>query len=290
MKVYASGYAASQAAGTKRRCLCLLITRTDGFSVGLTSADVDVTIPASVAKIGGVRYLSDPGLMDANIVQTSGLNVDNLEVEFLKDDAYVTRIDVLTGKWRKAAFRLFRCDPLAPADGQDTLMFGHLGDIQIMPTGYKAELRSILQLMQQQTLGEVTTPTCRARLGDARCKVDIGPYTVTGSITSVTSAQVVSDSTRAEAADYFGEGELTFTSGDLSGLTLKVRDFSAGQFTFAVVPLLSPEVGDTYTAVAGCRKRFTEDCVGKFDNALNFRGEPHLPGIDALTKPVEPSV
>ena len=42
------------------------------------------------------------------------------------------------------------------------------------------------------------------------------------------------------------------------------------------------QVGDTFSIVAGCRKRL-EDCRDKFDNVLNFRGEPHRPGVDALT-------
>jgi uncharacterized phage protein (TIGR02218 family) len=33
----------------------------------------------------------------------------------------------------------------------------------------------------------------------------------------------------------------------------------------------------------GCDKRF-ETCVTRFGNAVNFRGEPHLPGNDLLTR------
>jgi uncharacterized phage protein (TIGR02218 family) len=38
-------------------------------------------------------------------------------------------------------------------------------------------------------------------------------------------------------------------------------------------------VGDTFTVTAGCDKRFAT-CVQKFDNAVNFRGFPHIPGND----------
>ena len=43
-------------------------------------------------------------------------------------------------------------------------------------------------------------------------------------------------------------------------------------------------IGDTYTGIAGCRKNFTDDCVTKFANGVNFRGEPHVPGNDQLAK------
>jgi hypothetical protein len=36
--------------------------------------------------------------------------------------------------------------------------------------------------------------------------------------------------------------------------------------------------GDRFMYIRSCQKRFTEDCVLNFDNALNFRGFPYLPG------------
>jgi len=41
--------------------------------------------------------------------------------------------------------------------------------------------------------------------------------------------------------------------------------------------------------VAGCRKRLDEDCRLKFDNVLNFQGEPHRPTVDAITETPEPN-
>ncbi len=39
--------------------------------------------------------------------------------------------------------------------------------------------------------------------------------------------------------------------------------------------------GDTFNAIAGCDKTF-DACVSKFNNAVNFRGEPYVPGMDRL--------
>jgi uncharacterized phage protein (TIGR02218 family) len=38
-------------------------------------------------------------------------------------------------------------------------------------------------------------------------------------------------------------------------------------------------IGDTYTIREGCDKNFST-CKNKFSNHLNFRGEPHIPGIE----------
>ena len=37
--------------------------------------------------------------------------------------------------------------------------------------------------------------------------------------------------------------------------------------------------GDTFNVTAGCDKRFAT-CRDRFDNAVNFRGFPHIPGND----------
>jgi len=47
------------------------------------------------------------------------------------------------------------------------------------------------------------------------------------------------------------------------------------------MPRVKLSEGDKYRAVIGCDKRF-ETCIKKFNNAVNFRGEPHVPGYDEL--------
>ena len=37
--------------------------------------------------------------------------------------------------------------------------------------------------------------------------------------------------------------------------------------------------GDTFIVTAGCDKRF-QTCHDRFNNVLNFRGFPHIPGND----------
>jgi uncharacterized phage protein (TIGR02218 family) len=40
-------------------------------------------------------------------------------------------------------------------------------------------------------------------------------------------------------------------------------------------------IGDTFNAIAGCDKTIG-NCAGKFGNAVNFRGEPYVPGMDKM--------
>lgn len=92
------------------------------------------------------------------------------------------------------------------------------------------------------------------------------------------------------AADWFAEGVVTFTSGANAGMRARVKAYGASSdFELLVAMPHDLEVGDTLQAVAGCRKRLQEDCRDRFDNVINFQGEPHLPGVDALTAAPEVS-
>jgi len=55
--------------------------------------------------------------------------------------------------------------------------------------------------------------------------------------------------------------------------TISVRD----------IPRAIVEEGGRVELREGCDKRF-ETCRDRFSNAINFRGEPHLPGNDLLTR------
>lgn len=256
----------------------LKVTRTDTTVFGWTSHDADVTI-------GSVLYDSAPGLDVASLVSTAGLAVDNTELTILDDSTVMTREEVLAGIWDGAAFELFRFNWADLTQGRDVLKVGNFGNVQPRRGSFVVELRGLRQRLQA-SIGVVTQPTCRWRLGDSRCGVNVasGTYTKTGTLTSVTSQQVFRDSSRAEAADFFSGGVFTFTSGDNTGLAFKVKDHASdGTFTLDLPAVLTVAVGNTYSVQAGCTKRLAEDCVAKFANAVNFGGEPHLPGIDRVT-------
>lgn len=282
MKTLPAGLAASYATGGTTLAWAVRIERSDATVYGWTSADRDVTIDAVV-------YRSAPGLEVASWTASAGFGVDNTELTVLADDTVITRADILAGKWNNAEFTLFRYDWSAPADGVEPIGAGFLGELRPRAGAYVAELRGLQQYLQQP-VGAPSTKTCRARLGDAMCTVDLGPWTETGTITSVTSKQVFADSSRAEADDYFAEGILTWTGGLNSGLSQKVKTYASDTFTLSLPMIFNVQVGDTYSVIAGCRKRLDEDCVAKFDNALNFQGEPHRPTVDDLTSSPEVNV
>jgi uncharacterized phage protein (TIGR02218 family) len=175
---------------------------------------------------------------------------------------------------------LFLVNYMAPAGGTLVLRTGWLGEVTLKGEQFVAEVRGLTQSLQQ-TVGEIYSATCRADLGDARCKVDLEDFTVTGAMTAVNGLYGFTDVSRMEDDSYFANGTVMFTSGPNDGLTVLVKEYVDKQFYFALPLRVSPGIGDTYSAVAGCDKTH-RTCVARFDNIVNFRGEPFVPGTDKL--------
>lgn len=93
------------------------------------------------------------------------------------------------------------------------------------------------------------------------------------------------DDSRADADYWFSAGAVTWTSGLNSGRSMEIREWTGGDAQEAVLFLKMPsevQVGDTGTIYPGCQKRLLADCRDKFNNVINFRGEPYIPGEDEV--------
>lgn len=255
---------------------CWKVTRLDGQAFGFTDHVEDLVID-------GVTYRASTGYTPTAVATSADFAVDNLDVEGLLDDPAITEADIMAGKWDNARIEIFQVNYRDPAAGKLALRSGRLGEVRLEGGRFVAELRGLTQALAR-TLGELYSPTCRADLGDARCKVNLASFTVTGSVTGVTSARIFQDSARGEPASWFDYGLLTWTSGANSGLAMEVKAYAPGQFELQLPMPYAIAVGDAYSVHAGCQKRLIEDCKQKFNNVINFRGEPHIPGLDQVLR------
>ena len=287
MKNIAIALATHYASNATTIAQCLKVERRDGVILGLTSSDRAI-------KIGGQLYHAGFGASD--MVSSAGLNVDNLEVTIFPGESMLTVSELAAGLWDNAKFTIFECNYRSTADGINVLKRGTTGEAQLTETRWTIEFRGLKQALQQ-SLGAVTSKTCRYLLGSTSmatgglCRVVLAPFTFACTVTAVTSRYAFTDSARTQAAEWFVEGTVTFLTGANAGFAQKVKVFAAGQFTTALPMPFAVSIGDTFTAVTGCQKRHARtsanlvgvsDCIDKFNNILNFGGEPHLPGVDGL--------
>jgi uncharacterized phage protein (TIGR02218 family) len=78
-------------------------------------------------------------------------------------------------------------------------------------------------------------------------------------------------------------GRLRYMSGANCGATTVILAVEAGAIRVRDFPKAAIAAGSELELREGCDKRL-ETCVSRFGNAVNFRGEPHLPGNDLLTR------
>ena len=251
------------------------VTRVDGQVYGFTDHDQDL-------NVGGITYEAATGYTRSAVRASLGLAVDNLEVQGMLDSSAIAVDDIRGGLWDYAVVEVFLCNWADLAQGTLVLVKGKLGQIRDGRSRFVAELRGMGQHLAQP-FGRLYTPACDADLGDARCGINLGPLTVTGTLTGVTSKRVFADTARTEADGYFDHGEITFTSGNNNGLSMEVKThlLSGGALTLQLPMPFALQAGDAYSLTPGCDKSFAT-CVAKFANGVNFQGFPHLPGLDRL--------
>lgn len=251
------------------------VTRADAHVFGFTDHDQDVTV-------SGVTYEAATGYTRSAVRATLGLAVDNLEVQGVLDSSSLTVDDICAGIWDYATVEVMLVNWADTSMGTMTLTKGKLGRIQAGRSSFTAELRGLSQHLAQP-IGRLYMPACDADLGDSRCGVTLATYTVTGTITGVTSKRAFADTSRAEADGYFDGGKITWLTGNNAGLSTEVKTYAlaGGALTLQLPMPFSVQVGDTYSMSAGCDKT-AATCTAKFSNMVNFQGFPHLPGLDRL--------
>jgi len=273
MKTISSALQAHIAGDVTTIATCWKLTLTDSTVLGFTDHDQNIVY-------SGVTYLAATGFSPTAIASNSDLSVDNLDVEGIIDSIVIKEDDILSGRYDYAEMEVFIVNYADLTMGDMQLKRGFLGEVSFNKNQFTAEVRALQQRLSN-IMGALYSGACRAQLGDANCTINMTPFTKTGTVTAVTNNSVFSDSSRTEASGYFSGGVITFTSGLNNGRNMDVMSFTGTQITLALPAYYQVQVGDNYTMQAGCDKTFTTCCT-RFSNSLNFRGEPFIPGTDAI--------
>jgi uncharacterized phage protein (TIGR02218 family) len=273
MKTISSALAAHLSGEITSLATCWKLTRMDETVMGFTDHDRDITFDA-------ITYHAATGFTPTAVQSNDSLAVDNLDIEGLLTSGSLTEADILAGLYDHAAIEVFLVNWADLTQGRLVLHTGWLGEVTLKRNRFVAEMRGLSQPLAT-TLGEVYSPSCRAQFGDARCKVDLASRTVTGSATSASGRQLFYDTARMESAGLFTFGTITFTGGANNGLRMEVKEYTPGALVLALPMPYTIAPGDTYSLTQGCDKTFAT-CCSRFDNAVNFRGEPDVPGMDRM--------
>lgn len=253
---------------------CLRIVCANGTTIRLTRYPYDLTMSNSQV------YKADSGYDFSAVISETSFSASSFDLEGFVGVAGITRDQIASGVFDGARAYLFATSFLAPVEDYEPLIASVLGKTMLEDDRYKIEDMALIDLLGQSVV-DTYTAACPKIFGGQEhggCGVDLTTVDVVGAVTSIGSDYVFTDSSRAEAADYFGWGTVQFTSGANAGLApIKIRDYgSGGVFTLYDPPYYPLVIGNTYTAIPGCRKRL-EDCRDKYSNILRFGGFPWVP-------------
>jgi uncharacterized phage protein (TIGR02218 family) len=254
------------------------ITRQDGFVLRATDCDSDLTVD-------GLLYRSDIGftasalLIGMNLQQAQGMTLDI----GLQDDG-ITKNDLRMRRYDAADVNYYECDFTQPTDSKLKIFKGHVGRATYKDTG-SAQLE-VLPFTDDsvQFADEVYQQTCRHSLGDSRCRFPILSFGVNFTVDRAASGTSFFVDTFGPTAagrpdiDYFSRGQLKWLTGDNAEW---VSDILSGDIgtknikTFFPSPT-RPKAGETGIMYPGCNLQHST-CLSKFDNVVNFGGEPYAP-------------
>jgi uncharacterized phage protein (TIGR02218 family) len=252
---------------------CWRLARRDGVVLGLTSHDRDLTL-------GGLLYLATPGMNPSAIEKSAQLGGASVSLTGALTAGAITAADLETGRWDGARLSLYGVNWEAPEDAPLLLMRGSLGSVSMQGAAFEVELNGP-EAALSAPLTETTSPECRATLGDKRCRIDLAGRSIVTRVTGGDDILIdVDDLLEVQA---YGQGCLRWLDGSNAGLEAQLVTNSSSTITLAEPPPTMPQIGDRMIITQGCDRRFTT-CINRFENARNFRGEPHLPGNDLLVR------
>ena len=119
--------------------------------------------------------------------------------------------------------------------------------------------------------------SCRHQLYDSGCTLAAASYSRTGAVAAgSTAANIVASVAAPPGSATFTLGRIVFTSGKNNSFTRSVANWDGiSNFTLLSPFPYAPQVGDAFTAYAGCDKQLST-CTA-FGNQLNFGGNPYIP-------------
>ncbi len=267
--------------GTTTLSWCWRISRSDGVALGFTDHDRALTFD-------GTDFEPESGFAASEIRAGSDLAVDAQDATGVLTSDRITETDILDGRWDNAAVELWRVN-WADTSQRVLLRRGAVGQIRRGRMAFVAEVRSLAHVLGQ-TVGRTFQAGCDARLGDARCGIDLenAIYKGTGVVTDLLRDRAFMASGLAGFdAGWFTSGTLTWTSGANAGRVTEVLAHGLADaiatMTLLEAPVLPIAEGASFIARAGCDKRIAT-CSAKFANVANFRGFPNIPGQDAVLR------
>lgn len=271
----------------------LKVTLRSGFSYGLAMLDQNVRYDDGD---GEIEYIATNGFDPSTLSADIGFSVDNAEGYALISQGVdgVTADMVERGELDDAQWIMYLVNfqDMQP-DGSLTprrhviVDAGDLGEVRVRyGMIWIPEFLSYVTRLKQ-AIGSVWSRRCRAIFGSPAnsqtgCGVNLAPLWVMGEVVSVgaESNRVFTGTVLTSGIEPF-PGRVQWLTGDNAGREFATEQIDGDECTLNETTAYAIQVGDEYRIRPDCAKRYHEDCIAKWSNGPNFKGEPHIPVGDA---------
>lgn len=279
VKTLSSGLQAHLDGRATKMCYCWKVTRNDGLVQGFTDHD-------NVLTFGGVTYEASSGFTATQFAASTGLAVDNLEVEGALSSDSINEDDLAAGHYDNAKVEVYWVNWSNVAQ-RHIVSRGFIGEVKRAGVMFQAELRGLSNALQQKT-GRKYQRYCNAVVGDARCGINLAnaAYRGSGAVDIASSSRTFTvTGLGGFSDDWFTAGVVNWLTGANAGQSMEVKlhNFINGTVSIELWQAMPFEIqtGDTFTVTVGC-KQDAATCNSKFNNIANFRGFNLIPGPDML--------
>lgn len=274
----------------------LKISLRSGVTYGLAMLDRNVSYDDGEYE-GEIDYIATNGFDASTLSADIGYSVDNSEGYALVSDGVpgITTEMAEAGELDDATWVCYLVNYEDLSMGHVVLDAGDLGEVRTKHGMiWIPELLSYVMRLRQP-IGGVWSRTCRAIFGSPAgsqtgCGVDLTPLWVNGEVTVVgdESDRVFEGDSILDSASAVtpSPGRVQWLTGVNAGREYAVEAVDGDEVTLSEPTLYAIEVGDTYRIRPDCKKQYVRDCIGVWDNGLNFKGEPYIPVGDAASNQI----
>lgn len=249
------------------------LERRDGVTLGFTSHDRDLAFD-------GLIHRTAPGMVPSAIRRTADFEADSAEVAGALSHDSIREADLAAGRFDGGSIAMGLVD--WETLERVTLYAGTIGTVGHEGSGFSAELRSVKDLLARQIVPR-TAPTCRAEFCAEGCALSANAFTHQASLAEISADRASLRVTGGPAAAQLAFGTMRWIDGPEAGLTRRIEAVDGGWLMLDRTSAAGIAIGTRIELREGCDHTL-ETCATRFGNAVNFQGEPFLPGNDLLTR------
>jgi uncharacterized phage protein (TIGR02218 family) len=269
---------------------CLKVSPLSGSPLGFTEHDADIAFDLGDGD-GEITYQSGLGFRRSSISHESDLSIPTMDLSGLLGAGGLELADIRAHLYDGASVQVFLVNWRDLTMGSIPLLSGFFGAITPHDDGFRAEIQGLADALSRGEILRTWQNLCPYDLGDSFCTKSLAGLVYPGTVSGVTSrsefvAAAFAAGPVATDSTYIDGGKLTWLTGANAGRVVEVRTYTDGSKTFEL-PIPMPyaiQVGDTFSQLPGCTKkaRGAGSCKERFNNLINFGGEPDVPQGDTL--------